>query len=264
MSTGSSDPAGGRGLDPLLTLGIKIFGPIVSILALWYLTIWLSGLPEFVIPRPDQVLKALVNDWAFILTHTMATLAAALAGFIMANVIGIALAMLFVATPITRTLLMPAAITLRNIPYVALVSVLVLAIGSGFSSKVIVVTLAGFFPVLVNTYRGLLSTDQVVLDRMRILNAGALDTFLRVRLPYSLPFIVAAQEITASGSIIVTIAVEWMASTDGLGFVINRAMVQYRGDQVYGVALLAAALSFGAYVLVQYAGRRLSWRKDQI
>lgn len=251
-------------MNPILSRTIAVLGPIVSILVLWYLAIWLSGLPEFVIPRPESVLKALIADWGFISEHMMATLGASLAGFIMANVIGIALAMLFVALPITRVLLMPAAITLRNIPYVALVSVLVLAIGSGFMSKVVVVTLAGFFPVLVNTYRGLLSTDPVVLDRMRILDASPFDTFLRVRLPYSLPFIVAAQEITASGSIIVTIAVEWMASTNGLGYVINRAMVQYRGDQVYAVALLAAALSFGAYVLVQLAGRWLSWRKDQV
>jgi ABC-type nitrate/sulfonate/bicarbonate transport system permease component len=81
-----------------------------------------------------------------------------------------------------------------------------------------------------------------------------------VRLPYALPYIVSAQEITGSGSIIVAIAAEWMISSSGLGYVINRAMQQYRGDQVYAVALLAALLSFGIYTVVHVLGRRLDWQ----
>jgi NitT/TauT family transport system permease protein len=155
---------------------------------------------------------------------------------------------------------MPVAITLRNIPYVALVTVLVLALGDTLGSKVSIVVLAGFFPVLVNTHRGLLAVDPVVLDRMRVLNAGTAETFLHVRLPYALPYLVSAQEITGSGSIIVAIAAEWMISSSGLGYVINRAMQQYRGDQVYAVALLAALLSFLVYSVVHVVGARLDWQ----
>jgi NitT/TauT family transport system permease protein len=100
----------------------------------------------------------------------------------------------------------------------------------------------------------------VVLDRMRVLSASPLQIFLHVRLPYALPYIVSAQEITGSGSIIVAIAAEWMISGSGLGYVINRAMQQYRGDQVYAVALLAALLSFLVYSTVHLIGRRLDWQ----
>ena len=60
---------------------------------------------------------------------------------------------------------------------------------------------------------------------MRVLNASWLETFLHVRIPYALPFIVSAQEITGSGSIIVAIAAEWMISSTGLGYIINRECV---------------------------------------
>src|SRR5262249_4919978 len=70
----------------------------------------------------------------------------------------------------------------------------------------------------------------------------------------------SAQEITGSGSIIVAIAAEWMISTTGLGYVINRAMQQYRGDQVYAVAFLAAILSFAVYALLHFIGERLNWQ----
>jgi ABC-type nitrate/sulfonate/bicarbonate transport system permease component len=98
---------------------------------------------------------------------------------------------------------------------------------------------------------------------MRVLNASWLETFLHVRLPYALPFIVSAQEITGSGSIIVAIAAEWMISSTGLGYIINRAMQQYRGDQVYAVAFLAAILSFAVYSLVHVIGERLNWQASQ-
>jgi NitT/TauT family transport system permease protein len=145
-------------------------------------------------------------------------------------------------------------------PYVALVTVLMLAFGDTLGSKVAVVALAGFFPVLVNTMQGLRAADPVMLDRMRILNASWAQTFLFVRLPYALPHIVSAQEIAASGAIIVAISAEWMISSTGLGYIINRAMQTYRGDQVYAVALLGTFLSFLIYTVVHQIGRRLDWR----
>jgi NitT/TauT family transport system permease protein len=241
---------------------VRVLMPAASILGLWYLAILLSGLPAFVIPRPDRVLETLIIDRSFITVHLVETLKVAVLGFVLANVAGIGLAALLVAVPAGRQIVMPVAITLRNVPYVALVTVLVLAFGDTLGSKVTIVVLAGFFPVLVNTYRGLLAADRVVLDRMRILGASGAETFLHVRLPYALPYIVSAQEITGSGSIIVAIAAEWMISSSGLGYVINRAMQQYRGDQVYAVALLAALLSFLVYTLVHVIGERLNWQES--
>lgn len=243
----------------VLKIASRIAFPIVSILGLWYLAIAFSGLPEFVIPRPTQVLAVLTGETDFVTQHLVVTLRAAAIGFVFANLVGIGLAVLFTSLPIFNRLLMPAAITIRNVPYVALASVLVLAVGDGLWTKVMIVTIAGFFPVLVNTMRGLRAVDTVVLDRMRILDVSPWKVFLKVRLPYSVPYILAAQEITGSGSIIVAVAAEWMISSEGLGYVINRAMAQYRGDQVYAVALLAAVLSYAIYMLVQVIGARINW-----
>ena len=251
------------GARRIVGIGLRIVTPLVSILALWYLAIYFSALPAFVIPRPERVLETLINDRSFITIHLVETLKVAAIGYILSNVVGIGLAVLFQAFPLGRQVIMPAAITLRNMPYVALVTVLVLAFGDSLGSKVTIVVLAGFFPVLVNTSRGLQSADPVALDRMLVLNASWLETFLHVRLPYAVPFIISAQEITGSGCIIVAIAAEWMISSTGLGYIINRAMQQYRGDQVYAVAFLAALLSFGVYALVHFIGERLNWQTSQ-
>ena len=250
----------GRWIRRALTWTVRVATPVVSVILLWYLAIWFSGLPAFVIPLPERVLEVLWQDRAFIFEHLLATLQVAGIGFLWANVAGIGLAVLFDLLPPTRHMLMPAAITLRNVPYIALISVLMLAFGDSILSKTTIVALAGFFPVLVNTMAGLRAADEVQLDRMRILNASWWQTFSQVRLPYALPSIVAAQEITGSGAIIVAIAAEWMISSTGLGYVINHAMQNYRGDKVYAVALLATALSFLIYSFVHALGKRLDWR----
>ncbi|HUH78170.1 MAG TPA: ABC transporter permease subunit, partial [Devosia sp.] len=216
-----------------------------------------------VLPRPEAVLNALITSHAVIWEHLLHTLKVALIGYLLANVLGIGLAVLFVVFPMGRTLTMPAAITIRNIPWVILVSVLGLSMGDGLATKVTVVVLASFFPVMVNTYRGLLSVDSILLDRMRILDAPVWEVFAKVRFPYSLPYIVAAQEITVSASIVIAIAVEWMISRTGLGFLINQSMMQYRGELVYAVAVVAAVISIAAYSAVVYLGDRLNW-KDKI
>jgi len=262
MPSSDARPAGDRARR-LFAAAIRVATPIVSVMALWYLAIWFSGLPAFVIPLPERVLDVLWVERAFIFGHLLATLKVAAIGFLWANVAGIGLAVLFDLLPPTRHMLMPAAITLRNVPYIALISVLMLAFGDSILSKTTIVALAGFFPVLVNTMAGLRAADEVQLDRMRILNASWWQTFSQVRLPYALPSIVAAQEITGSGSIIVAIAAEWMISSTGLGYVINRAMQNYRGDEVYAVALLATALSFLIYSFVHWLGSRLDWRASE-
>lgn len=256
ISPGSTAPSL---MGAVLRIAFRILLPIVSIFGLWYLIIYVSDLPSFVIPDPVKVLESLVENRALITEHFFHTMKVAGAGYILSNVVGIGLAMLFVSLPITRNAIMPAAITIRNVPYVIIVTVLALAIGDGFATKVTVVTLAGFFPVLVNTYRGLQAVDPIVLDRMRILDASLWEVFLKVRLPYSIPFIIAAQEITGSASIVIAIAVEWMISRTGLGYVINQGMMAYQGELVYAVALVAAVFSFAVYSIIHFFGTRVNW-----
>ncbi|SKA32593.1 ABC-type nitrate/sulfonate/bicarbonate transport system, permease component [Enhydrobacter aerosaccus] len=255
-----SEAKASRLVSRLGLVTLRVIAPIGSVLLLWYLAIWFSGLPAFVIPRPERVLDVLWVEHSFIFENLLATLEVSAIGFIWANIAGIGLAVLFDVLPPTRHMLLPAAITLRNVPYIALISVLMLAFGDSILSKTAIVALSGFFPVLVNTLQGLRSADEVQLDRMRILNASWWQTFSQVRLPYAIPSIISAQEITGSGSIIVAIAAEWMISSTGLGYVINHAMQNYRGDEVYAVALLATGLSFVIYTFVHWLGRRLDWR----
>jgi len=76
-------------------VALRVLMPIGSVMLLWYLAIWFSGLPAFVIPRPERVIEVLWVDHAFIFEHLLSTLQVAAIGFLWANVAGIGLAVLF-------------------------------------------------------------------------------------------------------------------------------------------------------------------------
>ena len=244
-----------------MSWAVRILTPILSVLGLWYLAIFFSGLPAFVIPRPERVLDVLWVRSRLYPRTSLGDPAGRGDRLRLGQYRGASVSPSCSTCCRSRaTCLLPAAITLRNVPYIAMISVLMLAFGDSMLSKTTIVALAGFFPVLVNTMQGLRAADEVQLDRMRILNASWWQTFSQVRLPYAVPAIISAQEITGSGSIIVAIAAEWMISSTGLGYVINNAMQNYRGDRVYAVALLATGLSFLIYTFVHWLGGRLDWR----
>ncbi|MHB8619438.1 MAG: ABC transporter permease [Chloroflexota bacterium] len=242
---------------------VRVLAPLIAILAIWEGVIVISGLPDFVLPRPQQVIQVLLHDRAVILQNLSSTLFVSLVGYVIANLVAILLSILLLYYPASDQVVMPASIWIRNIPFVALAPILLLILGDNPMAKILVVVLACFFPVLVNTSQGLWSVDQVVLDRMRILHASEWQVFWRVRLFYALDLFMAAQKIVITMSVIVAIAAEWLTSTTGLGYLLNRYLMQYRGGGVYAVSILAATVSIVLFTLVQKAEvLLLPWKHD--
>lgn len=241
----------------------RAVAPVIVILACWEIAIYTSGLPGFVLPRPEQVAVALYKNRVSIGENLGATLVVALGGYAAANVISIILAVLLLYVPSTENAIMPAAIWIRNIPFVALAPILLLMIGDNPLSKILVVILACFFPVLVNTAQGLRNADAVILDRMHVLNASEWEIFWNVRFFYALDLFIAAQKIVITLSVIVAIAAEWLTSSVGLGYLLNRFLSQYEGDGVYAVSIVAATVSILLFVLVQKAEAvLLPWKQN--
>ena len=228
-------------------LRLAVATPVLSILALWYAAI-APGPPEFVIP-PDPGAGGAGRDRAH-RDASLETLKSAGLGFLLANAIGIGLAMLFVRPLFQRT-------SCRrdhhaHIPYVALASVLVLAFGDGLRRSPDV-ALAGSSGSGQHVSRPVVGRSDHHRPHAHS-HARPWDVPLNA-LAVSLPFIPVAQ-IVGSGSIVLDR--RRMADVDdGLGYVINRAMSQYRGDQVYAVVPWAL-LSWRLFAIQVRGAARLS------
>ncbi len=237
----------------------------ISIPVLWLLAKEVTGWPDFLLPSPALVGKVFVADWAMLLEHTWRTIIEAMTGYLIANILAIALAISFLYLPWFESLAIPWTVVIKNVPFVTIASILIITLGDTPLPKIIIVVLITFFPILANVTKGLKSTDQVLLDRMQTLNASQWQIFSKVRWPSALPYYIAAHEIAFTGSIIGAIVAEWLFARKGLGFLIVQAMTQYRADRLYAVTLLASVLAVGAYILVKVIEQRLfRWQTHEV
>ena len=238
---------------------------LVSVPVLWVLAIEVSGYPPFLLPPPEMVGEVLWSEREVLLEHTWATIAEAMTGYAVANVIAIALSISFLYLPWLEALAIPWTVIIKNVPFVTIATILIIILGDTPLPKIIIVVLVTFFPILANVTKGLKSADSVLLDRMQTLDSSQWEIFAKVRWPSALPYYIAAHEIAFTGSIIGAIVAEWIFARKGLGYLIVQSMTQYRADRLWAVTLIASVLAVGAYLLVKAVERYLfRWQVEDL
>jgi NitT/TauT family transport system permease protein len=232
-----------------LPYALAYFLMLVSIPVFWLLAVRFSGLPPVIMPPPEQVWTILTTEWDILWFHTTVTIGVALLGYLVANIFAISLSILFVYSPWSEHFVTPWMVVIRNVPFVTVASILVVTLGDTLATKIIVIVLISFFPLLANLVKGLNSASPVLIDRLEVMNASRWQIFKRVLWPAAMPYYVAAHEIAFTGSIVGAIIAEWFFSREGLGFLIVQSTTEYRADRLYAVTLIASVLAVGAYLL---------------
>jgi len=216
---------------------------VMCCIVLWQFVVWFFSVPTFMAPSPIAVLGAFAENADTLWNNFLPTLLEAGLGFIVGNMIAIALAIWFVYSPLAEKAFYPIAVIVKSIPIIALAPILVLLFGNGIAPKVIVAGLICFFPTLVNMVQGLQSTSPAMLDLMRVLSASQAEIFWKVRLPASLPFLFAALKIAATSCVMGAIVAEWIGSSYGLGALIIDATYNFRSPLLYATVVVAATLA---------------------
>lgn len=210
-------------LVPLVTLLILVLG--------WQLIYEIQGLPRiirFVLPKPSLILKDLWQNWPWLFRHLKVTLYEALCGFSFAVVLGVALALSYLFVPPLERVIVPLAIAVRNVPFVAIAPILFILLGYGPLPKIIIVMIVTFFPVMSNLSAGFSSVSRNLLERFFIYRATRWQLFTKLQLPAAMPYFVTGLEIGISNTVIAAIVGELLGTTAGLGFVILLTVSQYR------------------------------------
>lgn len=234
----------------------------VSVAAVWLLAVRLAGLPPLTLPPPSLVGQVLWDERATFAESALSTLSTALMGYAAANLIALALAIGALYLTWLEAFTTPWVVVLKNIPFVSLASLLIITMGSTLLPRLIIVVLVCFHPLLANLNQGLKAADRVLVDRLRTLHGSRWEIFRYVLWPSALPYYLAAHEIAFTTSIVGAIVAEWFLSRQGLGYVLVKAMTEYRGDRIYAATLISSAMSFAAYWLCRWLGRRLTrWQR---
>ena len=194
----------------------------IALLAVWQILLMLGFGDRRFVPAPSDIAVRFVRLAASgeLETHVAVTLWRVFAGFFIGAIPAIAVGMLMAMFRPVRIFFDPLIAAIFPIPKVALMPLLLLAFGFGDASKIALVAIAVFFPVIVNTYAGAANIEKIYWDVAR--NYGASQTVLFTRVVFfgALPMIFAGLRIALAVSFIVLIAAEFVASKNGIGYLI--------------------------------------------
>jgi NitT/TauT family transport system permease protein len=153
-----------------------------------------------------------------------------------------------------RWLIEPILSLFRFIPAIALTSLFLMWFGVDDKSKVALILYASFFPILVNTIAGVLSTDPSYLEAASCMGAGRLRVFFTVIVPSAVPGIFTGIRLGLSSGIICVIAAEMLVGSDGLGYLINSSKMYYKTAWAFAGIVTLALIGFLADRILQWIG----------
>jgi ABC-type nitrate/sulfonate/bicarbonate transport system permease component/ABC-type nitrate/sulfonate/bicarbonate transport system substrate-binding protein len=180
----------------------------------------------FILPAPSHVLVRLWEKSDRFLFHTKITVKEMLIGFLLAFAVAFPLAWMMDLFQSARAFLQPLFIIIQCIPMFTLAPIMIIWFGWSLTAIVIPTALMIFFPLTMNIYQGLRSTPQDLLDYFKVNQATAWQTFFKLKLPWSLPYIFGGFRISAAIAGIAAVAGEWAGAQAGLGVM----MVESRRD----------------------------------
>jgi len=245
---------------------VRLATPLLALLLAWLAweaAVRLSRLPAFILPSPAQVwargLRALTDGT--LLANARVTLEETLLGLGLGMFLALLCGYPLAKSRTLERLLVPYVVASQAIPSVAIAPLLVIWLGPGMLSKILICALIVFFPVLVNTIVGLRSVEANLRELMRSLKATRWQTFRYLEVPGAMPVLLGGLKIGATLSVIGAVVGEFVGADRGLGFLINLGRQQYDTALVFVGIFSLVVLALALYGTVALAERvLLAWR----
>jgi NitT/TauT family transport system permease protein len=237
------------------------------LIAAWYVVrLWILPADQrFLLPAPRAVLAAFAEHGPQLWSATLSTAAGAFLGFATATALGILFALTLSLSPLVRAGLYPWLMALQLTPIIIFAPILILWVGPGLKSVIIITFLISFFPLVVNTTQGLVSTDRLHVDLFRMGRASRFQQIVLLRLPSALPYFFTGLRIAATLAPIGAIAGDAYAGNSagnsaggqgGLGFLSLIYSARFQIPALFATALVSCLLGFlfaGAVVWLSWS-----------
>jgi NitT/TauT family transport system permease protein len=241
--------------------------PLVFIIVVggWEALVRGLNVSVFVLPAPSDIILALKQGFAtgLLWESLKITMFEIVVGFILATLSALILGTLISQIRLLEITIYPYIVALQTVPNIAIAPLIVAWVGFGIESKIVIVVLISFFPVLVNTIVGLKAAPGDKIDLMRSLGAPRWKIFYMVQLPEAMPYIFAGLSIGIVLAVIGAIVGEFVGSKAGLGYQIVQMNYNLDIAGVFAVLIILAAIGLVFNFLTNQVRRRLLfWHKE--
>jgi NitT/TauT family transport system permease protein len=232
--------------------------PIAVMLVGWELVAQLGLVPSYTLPAFSDVVSACFSDASYLAEHSAISAQEILIAFALSAVIGVALGVAIVSVRPFEKAVFPLLVCSQVVPKIALAPLLIIWLGFGISSKVLIAFLIAFFPVVVSTVTGLRAGPVETIHLARSMGASSMMTFFKIRLPAAMPSIFDGLKVAATLALSGAIIGEYAGADKGIGYVIGQASGGRGGPEqvvtVFAAVLyitLLGLLLYGAVVLAE-------------
>jgi NitT/TauT family transport system permease protein len=186
----------------------------------WQLAVTLGHIPPVILPSPVSITKYIIDRYDILLMHAIPTTLESAAAFVLATLLGMALAIIITYSQIAREALYPNLVFFQLIPKIALAPLFIIWLGIGSQSRIAFSVFIAFFPIVIATTAGFANVDKGMLRLCRALTASEWQIFTSVRFPAALPHIFSGMKIAITLAIIGVIIGEFITAQAGLGYLI--------------------------------------------
>jgi ABC-type nitrate/sulfonate/bicarbonate transport system permease component len=133
-------------------------------------------------------------------------------------------------------------------------------VGAGTGSKIVVVASIAVFPIVINTMAGFKEVDRGLMEVFRSVDATERQVFFRLRLPYAMPYIFAGLRIATTLSVLGAIVAEWLAASNGIGYLVLSGSFNFNTSRSFAAIIMLAAIGMAFFGLMSKVEQLISWR----
>ncbi len=229
----------------------------VGVIVIWWAVVELLRVPAFIVPSPASVLQALAEKREALYFHAQYTAGIILAGFLISVAVAVPLALIVAFSRTLSAIVYPLIVSTQAVPKVALAPLILMWLGFGPRGGILVTVLISFFPVVVDTVLGLKSMPDELRYLALSMGAGRWRTFIKMRVPFAMPFLFVGMKIAITLSVVGAVVGEFVGSNRGLGYYLLVASANGRTADVFADVIVLSLLAVTLFGLMQLLERIL-------
>ncbi|HZP79495.1 MAG TPA: ABC transporter permease [Pseudolabrys sp.] len=222
----------------------------VILFIVWELATRYGHVSPLILPPPSDILATATQKFSVLVKMSVVTSYEFVLGFLLAAVIGVPLGAIIVyARPVELTFY-PLLVAFQTIPKAAIAPVLIVWLGTGITSKILIAFAISFFPIVVDTIIGLRSTQPETIYVVRAMGGSQFQVFWHVRLPNALPAIFGGLKVASTLAVIGAIVGEFVSSDSGIGYLLLVANGELDTRLVFACVLVLTVLGLVFFFVI--------------
>ena len=230
---------------------------LIILLLFWQLLSYLGVFETWLLPSHVMILDELINSKFFLLKHSFTTIIEIFIGLFFAIFLGVIIGILMHTYRNFEKSFLPYVIASQVIPIFALAPILIVWFGAGIVSKIIVVFLISFFPIVIGIFDGLKINSTEMENMLMTMGATKSQIFRIIKIKIALPSFFSGLKVACVSSVIGAIVAEWIGSKSGLGWIMKVSGPLFQTERVFASILLLSMIASLLFIFVKFLENKI-------